>query len=169
MLSGVQYCDGIAMVWLWLSGDKKVIAVVRRMAPLLQVARSLAIYRWVHGSVGRRIAVAGKKLSPLARFQTNPLSPAAALFPPTDIPILKLSNFSRGIYRYTRDLLALEAASSELAEVPYNDSLSSPLHLEAWERALCPLPDKGFTHFLHGCFTRANGVCAKNCALMSMR
>ena len=57
-------CDGIALVWLWLSGDKKVIAVVRRMAPLLQVARSLAIYTWVHESVGRRIAVAGKIYTP---------------------------------------------------------------------------------------------------------
>lgn len=47
----------------------------------------------------------------------------------TDAQLLRLSNFTRGTYKYTGDLLALESASAELNEVPFQPTLRSPLRL----------------------------------------
>ena len=44
--------------------------------------------------------------------------------------------------------MALESASAELNEVPFQATLRSPLRLRAWERALRTLPDRAFVHFL---------------------
>ena len=62
--------------------------------------------------------------------------------------ILKLSNFRKGSYRFTEDLLALESASPPLHSVPYEGSVSTPLQPEAWDRALQSIPDRAFTHFI---------------------
>jgi len=70
------------------------------------------------------------------------------LLPPADPHILVLSNFSKGAYRFTQDLLSLELASPALPSLPYPCSISSPLRPKAWERALQSLPDKAFTAFL---------------------
>ena len=67
---------------------------------------------------------------------------------PVDPTILRLSNFSKGIYRFTKDLLQLELASPPLASLPYPSSIVSPLRPAAWDRALSPIPDKAFTSFL---------------------
>ena len=68
--------------------------------------------------------------------------------PPTDPPIWALANFSKGNYKYTATLLALEAASPTLPNVPYDDQVSTPLCLDAWERSLCTIPDRQFAQFL---------------------
>ena len=62
--------------------------------------------------------------------------------------ILRLANFSRGAYLFTRDLLALELASPARLSLPYPVITSSPLRPVAWETALHSIPDKAFTTFL---------------------
>ena len=70
------------------------------------------------------------------------------LAPSTGHPTLALGNFRKGTYRFTSDLLALEAASPALTSLPYDTSLSPPLQPEAWRRALHTIPDRQFTEFL---------------------
>ena len=74
------------------------------------------------------------------------LTPSPLLF--SDSHILTLSNFSGGIYRFIKDLLALELSSPTLPTLPYPSGISSPLCPEAWEKALSSIPDKAFTAFL---------------------
>ena len=62
-----------------------------------------------------------------------------------DSPILKLSNVSKGS---TDSPLALESASPALPKVPHNDSTTSPLQLEAWDRAFQSIPDKPFVNYV---------------------
>ena len=63
-------------------------------------------------------------------------------------PILTMGNFSRGLYWFTADLLALESASPTRPSTPYDATLASPLKPQAWERALVSIPDRPFTDFL---------------------
>ena len=63
-------------------------------------------------------------------------------------PILTMGNFSRGLYWFTADLLALESASPTRPSTPYDATLVSPLKPQAWERALVSIPDRQFTDFL---------------------
>ena len=65
-----------------------------------------------------------------------------------DPPILTLANFSKGAYRFSRDLLALESASPTLPQLPYPQVIASPLRPEAWERTFQAIPDKALTSFL---------------------
>ena len=62
--------------------------------------------------------------------------------------MLSISNFERGYYRFTEDLLALEAASPSQSSLPYEGYLESPLQPVAWERALQSLPDRTLAYFL---------------------
>ena len=62
--------------------------------------------------------------------------------------MLTRSNFTKGHYRFTNDLLALESASPKLHQLPYEASISSPLKLKAWEKALSSIPDKAFANFI---------------------
>ena len=62
--------------------------------------------------------------------------------------MLSISNFERGYYRFTEDLLALEAASPPRLNLPYEGRLASPLQPLAWERALQSLPDRTLANFL---------------------
>ena len=59
-----------------------------------------------------------------------------------------MGNFYRGHYRFTSDLLALEAASPPLPSSLDDHLLASPLRLEAWRRALEDIPDRAFCDFL---------------------
>ena len=80
--------------------------------------------------------------------------PSMLCVPPCCLPLPHRHSYPQAVskgaymYKYTRDLLALEAASPELREVPYDGSLASPLRIEAWERALSSQPDRNFVHFL---------------------
>ena len=68
--------------------------------------------------------------------------------------MLRLSNFIKGLYRLTQDLLQLELVSAPLESLPYPSCITSPLCLDAWERALQSIPDRAFTAFLlRGIFT----------------
>ena len=71
-----------------------------------------------------------------------------SIVPFSDSSMLCWSNFSRGSYRFTQNLLQLELASAPLQLLPYGSSIASPLHLEAWERVLHSIPDKAFSAFL---------------------
>ena len=62
--------------------------------------------------------------------------------------MLTKSNFVKGRYRFTNDLLALESASPVLHQLPYEASIFSPLKIKAWEEALSSIPDKAFTQFI---------------------
>ena len=62
--------------------------------------------------------------------------------------MLFISNFERGYYRFTEDLLALEAASLSRLNLPYEGRLASPLQPLAWGRALQSLPDRTLANFL---------------------
>ena len=59
--------------------------------------------------------------------------------------MLTWSNFSRGQYRFTADLLALEAASPPQLLLPYSPSVMTS---QAWRKALEDIPDRAFAHFL---------------------
>lgn len=63
---------------------------------------------------------------------------------PRDPLIPKFSNFRKGSYCFTEDLMALESAFPPLHSVP----VSTPLHPEAWDRALQSIPDRAF-HPIH--------------------
>ena len=76
---------------------------------------------------------------------SNTLSRQLRSYPLPDPQILRLANFSRGAYLFTRDLLALELASPVRSNLPYT---SSPLRPVAWETALRSIPDRAFTTFL---------------------
>ena len=75
-------------------------------------------------------------------------APRDSVSPPTDPPIRALANFSKGNYKYTATLLVLEATSPTRPNVPYDDQVSTPLCLDAWERSLCTIPDRQFAQFL---------------------
>ena len=66
---------------------------------------------------------------PFLVFSFLPLSPP-------EPPILRLSNFAMGAYRFTTDLLELELALAPLRSLPYPYSVVSPLRPVAWDRAL---------------------------------
>lgn len=89
----------------------------------------------------------GLRLVSLAYVSRQPLN-MVCCYPPPDSPIIRLSNFSRGAYRYTQDLLQLELASAPLEGLPYPSNIASPLRPGAWETALRSIPDRAFTSFL---------------------
>lgn len=59
-----------------------------------------------------------------------------------------MSNFSNGSYKFTRDLLQQELASTTLECLLYPTGIASPLIPEAWEFALRSIPDRAFATFL---------------------
>ena len=85
----------------------------------------------------------------------------------SDTHILRLSNFARGSYRFTQDLLQLELASPSLQSLPYHSSIASPLRPAAWDRALYSIPDKAFTTFLLRGITRGFRIGVKQGALFT--
>ena len=90
---------------------------------------------------------------------------------PSGNPILAMSNFHSGYYRFTQDLLALEAASPPLQCLPYASTRVSPLRPHTWRQALQSLPDRAFAEFLLRGITEGFriGICSDRHLLSSGR
>ena len=55
---------------------------------------------------------------------------------------------SRGLYKFTQNLLDLEAASPPRSLVPHDSSLATPLKLPVWQSSLDAFPDRPLAQYI---------------------